>query len=92
MSGNAKVKSNLHPEIQKALAECIQGAQTAEMKAVDYFTLSQGEANDSVYEAYRSMHRFYTTMHEYFLEEQRAITALLEEAQHRLSPLSSMAA
>jgi hypothetical protein len=81
ISGNIKVNENLHPKIQKALSECIQGAEMAEIKALDYFELSQGESDDSIYEACRSMHRFYSTMYDYFLEEQREIIALLEENQ-----------
>ncbi|WP_336490180.1 hypothetical protein [Methylobacterium nigriterrae] len=39
------MNENLPPQIQKALAECIAGAQIAERKASDYLKLSQGEAD-----------------------------------------------
>ncbi|MDR7036062.1 hypothetical protein J2X36_000798 [Methylobacterium sp. BE186] len=72
------MNENLPPQIQTALAECISGAHIAERKADDYLKLSRGEADDSIYEACRSMHRFYSSMHEFFREEQRAISALLK--------------
>lgn len=77
VSGTTKVNENLPPQIQKALAECIAGAQAAERKAEHYLKLAQGEADDSIYEACRSMYRFYTSMQEFFREEQVAIFALL---------------
>ena len=72
------MNENSPPQIQQALAECIAGALFAEQKAGDYLKLSQGEADDSIYEACRSMHRFYSSMHEFFLEEERAISALVK--------------
>ncbi|AWN42637.1 hypothetical protein [Methylobacterium durans] len=84
MPAATQVSENLPPQIQKALAECIAGAQIAEHKASDYLKLSQGEADDSIYEACRSMHRFYSSMHEFFREEQMAIAALLKPADGAL--------
>ncbi|AWN40128.1 hypothetical protein [Methylobacterium durans] len=86
------MNENLPPQIQKALAECIAGAQISERKASDYLKLSQGEADDSVYEACRSMHRFYSSMHEFFREEQMAISALLKPAGGALPPYVATAA
>jgi len=65
------------PRIEGALAECATGARIAERKADRYLQLAQGETDDTVYEACRSMSRFYGAMHAFFLEEQRAIDALL---------------
>ncbi|MDR7038824.1 hypothetical protein J2X36_003595 [Methylobacterium sp. BE186] len=86
------MNENLPPQIQKALAECIAGAQIAERKASDYLKLSQGEADDSIYEACRSMHRFYSSMHEFFREEQMAISALLRVDGGKLLPRMAEAA
>ncbi|MER2268547.1 hypothetical protein [Methylobacterium oxalidis] len=92
MPGTAKVNENFPPQIQKALAECIAGAQVAERKASDYLKLAQGEADDSIYEACRSMHRFYSSMHEFFREEQMAISALLKPDGGALPPHLATAA
>lgn len=81
MPENLDLNENWPPQIQKALAECRDGAEIAERKANVYLKLSQCEPVDSVFEACRSMHRFYSSMHEFFLEEQRALTNLLR-AEH----------
>ncbi|MGH1570709.1 hypothetical protein ACRAWG_08645 [Methylobacterium sp. P31] len=77
MPENLDVNGSWPPQIQKAIDECRHGAQVAERKADIYLKLSQGETVDSVFEAYRSMHRFYSSMHEFFLEEQSALANLL---------------
>ncbi|GJD57140.1 hypothetical protein [Methylobacterium dankookense] len=77
MSSQTGSTDTLSPQIERALAECATGARIAEWKADRYLQLSQGEADDTVYEACRSMSRFYGAMHEFFMEEQRAIDALL---------------
>lgn len=82
MPENLDVHGKWSPQIQKALAECRDGARIAERKANAYFKLSQGEAVESVFEAYRSMYRFYSSMHEFFLEEQRALAVLLKTENH----------
>jgi hypothetical protein len=75
------VNENWPTQIQKALAECRNGAQVAESKANIYLELSRGETVESVFEACRSMHRFYSSMSEFFLEEQRALVHLLRAEQ-----------
>jgi hypothetical protein len=82
MPENLEVNGNWPPQIQKALAECRDGAKIAERKADIYLKLSHGETVDSVFEAYRAMHRFYSSMHEFFLEEQRALADLLRAENH----------
>lgn len=81
MPENLDANENWPPQIQKALAECRDGARVAERKADVYLKLSQGETVDSVFEAHHSMHRFYSSMHEFFLEEQRALADLLRAKQ-----------
>lgn len=92
MPGTTQVNENFPPQIQKALAECIAGAQISERKADDYLKLAQGEADDSIYEACCSMHRFYSSMHEFFREEQMAISALLESHGGAVSSYEATAA
>ena len=72
--------------VEHALAECIEGAQVAAQKADTYLRLAQGEADDKIYEACRSMSRFYASMSEFFIEEQRAIGALLRSPRDPASP------
>ena len=92
MAEGAYLNENKLPQIEVALAECITGARIAEIKARDYLKLSQGEQDDSTYEACRSMHRFYSAMREFFLEEQKAISVLLSAGEQGASPESSAAA
>lgn len=77
MSLQDVLKDKVSPQIEQALAECLTGARIAERKANQYRQLAHGEVDDTVYEACRSMSRFYVSMHEFFMEEQRAIDALL---------------
>ncbi|WP_336486481.1 hypothetical protein [Methylobacterium nigriterrae] len=63
--------------IQKALADCTEGAEVSQVKAEEYLKLARGEADDTLNEACRSMHRFYSTMRDFFLEEKRMITNAL---------------
>ncbi|WP_336491620.1 hypothetical protein [Methylobacterium nigriterrae] len=86
------LNENKSPQIKKALAECMAGARTAEIKARNYLKLSQGEQDDTIYEACRSMHRFYNALHEFFLEEQRAIAVLLNTREQGTSSEQSVAA
>ena len=81
MPGNLDVNENCPPQIQKALADCINGVQVSEVKADIYLKLSQGEADDSIYEACRSMHQFYSSMREFFLEEQKALADLMRKEE-----------
>lgn len=67
-----------------ALAECMDSARSAEMRAKAYLEQSKGEQDEAASAACRAMHRFYASMHEFFLEERRAMTALLaDEARER---------
>ncbi|WP_336491287.1 hypothetical protein [Methylobacterium nigriterrae] len=68
--------------IQKALADCTEGAKVSQLKAEEYLRLARAEADDTLYEACRSMHRFYSSMREFFLEEERMITDAVERGRH----------